>query len=187
MLPTPRRPVTLRAPRNATPFPHTPLRLNPPRPRPASYFTNMSGIATSRIVRGLLPPLVCVLITSYSVCTYEELWNEGRLDAPFAWPDLAVSPDGPFSISTFALSLLLVFRTNSSYDRWCADVAGLWGSQAANAGSSGGAAHSQSCARGASVMLVCPGGLGPRRTLPPRCLDPRGTDPLPPPTRDPPL
>jgi predicted membrane chloride channel (bestrophin family) len=79
------------------------------------------GILYSRIVRGLLPPLVCVLLSSYIVCCYEELWQEGTLDqwVPwFPWPDLAVSPDGPFAISTFALSLLLVFRTNSSYDRW---------------------------------------------------------------------
>jgi putative membrane protein len=79
------------------------------------------GILTSRIVRGLLPPLVCVLLSSYLVCCYEELWQEGTLDelVPLIpWPDLAVSPEGPFSISTFALSLLLVFRTNSSYERW---------------------------------------------------------------------
>lgn len=85
------------------------------------YFRHMDGILTSRIVRGLLPPLVCVLMSSYLVCLYEELWQEGTLDVfvPFIpWPDLAVSPDGPFSISTFALSLLLVFRTNSSYERW---------------------------------------------------------------------
>jgi hypothetical protein len=69
------------------------------------------GILTSRIVRGLLPPLVCVLLSSYLVCVYETLWQEGTLDSlvPWVpWPDVAVSPEGPFSISTFALSLLLV-------------------------------------------------------------------------------
>jgi hypothetical protein len=44
------------------------------------YFTNMSGILSSRIVRGLLPPLVCVLLTSYCLCVYEELWTEGELE-----------------------------------------------------------------------------------------------------------
>lgn len=50
-----------------------------------------------------------------------ELWQDGTLDSIvpwFPWPDIAVSPEGPFAISTFALSLLLVFRTNSSYERW---------------------------------------------------------------------
>ena len=85
------------------------------------FFRHIRGILFSRIVRGLLPPLVCVLLSSYLVCTYEELWQEGALDefVPFIpWPDIAVSPEGPFAISTFALSLLLVFRTNSSYERW---------------------------------------------------------------------
>jgi len=89
----------------------------PPTQRPPTP----QGILTSRIVRGLLPPLVCVLLSSYLVCLYEEFWQEGALDTLvpwFPWPNLAVSPEGPFSISTFALSLLLVFRTNSSYDRW---------------------------------------------------------------------
>lgn len=47
---------------------------DPPRclPPPArSYFENLQGILGSRIVRGLLPPLVCVLLSSYMVCTYE--------------------------------------------------------------------------------------------------------------------
>ena len=94
-------------------------RLNPARAAcPTSSWP--TGILTSRIVRGLLPPLVCVLISSYLVCVYEQLWQDGTLDAflpAVTWPNLAVSPEGPFSISTFALSLLLVFRTNSSYER----------------------------------------------------------------------
>lgn len=32
------------------------------------------------------------------------------------WPTLTLQSGGIFSISTFALSLLLVFRTNSSYE-----------------------------------------------------------------------
>jgi hypothetical protein len=35
------------------------------------------------------------------------------------WPTLSLSSGGIFSISTFALSLLLVFRTNSSYEVSC--------------------------------------------------------------------
>ncbi len=33
------------------------------------------------------------------------------------WPTINLSSAGIFSLSTFALSLLLVFRTNSSYER----------------------------------------------------------------------
>jgi hypothetical protein len=32
------------------------------------------------------------------------------------WPTLSLNSSGIFSLSTFALSLLLVFRTNSSYE-----------------------------------------------------------------------
>ena len=81
----------------------------------------------SRIVRGLLPPLASVLLISYLVCLYEQLLSDGLLEAlapAFPWPDLAISPDGPFASSTVALSLLLVFRTNSSYERWWAGA--LW-------------------------------------------------------------
>jgi len=54
-----------------------------------------------------------------------------------SWPDIAVSPEGPFSISTFALSLLLVFRTNSSYDRWWA-LGLTWGAAVGVMGGGGG-------------------------------------------------
>jgi len=37
-----------------------------------------------------------------------------------------VTASQPFSLSSFALSLLLVFRTNSSYNRWW-EARKLWG------------------------------------------------------------
>jgi predicted membrane chloride channel (bestrophin family) len=80
----------------------------------------MQGVLTSRIVRGLLPPLSYTAAGSFAVCCYETLLGNGTLAqlAPaINWPNLSVNPDGAFSISTFALSLLLVFRTNSSYER----------------------------------------------------------------------
>jgi predicted membrane chloride channel (bestrophin family) len=55
------------------------------------------------------------------VCCYEALLEKQLLpDWGFDWPGLAVSTTGVYSLSTFALSLLLVFRTNSSYQR-CVD------------------------------------------------------------------
>lgn len=101
---------------------------------------------TSRIVRGLLKPLLYVAGISVGVSVYESLlhagvvkeWLEhmavvvidgsggegslpsslGAVLAKYEPQDITISPMGPFSISTFALSLLLVFRTNSSYDRY---------------------------------------------------------------------
>jgi predicted membrane chloride channel (bestrophin family) len=42
------------------------------------------------------------------------------------WPTLSLSSGGIFSISTFALSLLLVFRTNSSYEVTAGDMQFVW-------------------------------------------------------------
>jgi len=54
------------------------------------YFQNIDGILTSRIVRGLLPPLACVLVSSYMVCLYEELWQV-RLPWWRCWFELGCS------------------------------------------------------------------------------------------------
>lgn len=57
-------------------------------------------------------------IVATIVCCYESLLEQHMLpDLGFNWPGLAVSTSGVYSLSTFALSLLLVFRTNSSYQR----------------------------------------------------------------------
>jgi ion channel-forming bestrophin family protein len=88
----------------------------------------------SRIVRGLLPPLGFVSLVSLAVCAYEELLQAGALAAwapELAWPDVSISSQGAFSASTVALSLLLVFRTNSSYERWCATDGGARGARVA--------------------------------------------------------
>jgi predicted membrane chloride channel (bestrophin family) len=49
------------------------------------------------------------------VCAYQSLQESGAL--PFWAPHLELS-DGPLELTSFALSLLLVFRTDSSYARW---------------------------------------------------------------------
>jgi len=78
-----------------------------------------SGLFSSRIVRGLKAPLTYVAIVSTAVCSYETaLLHKLLPDLGFLWPSLTVNFTGPFSLSTFALSLLLVFRTNSSYQRY---------------------------------------------------------------------
>ena len=37
---------------------------------------------------------------------------------PASWPQLALNTGDAFNQTSFALSLLLVFRTNTSYSRW---------------------------------------------------------------------
>lgn len=41
-------------------------------------------------------------------------------------PGLTIETNVPFNLTSFALSLLLVFRTNSSYSRW-AEARSIWG------------------------------------------------------------
>eukprot|EP00878_Enallax_costatus_P036382 GHUV01040848.1.p1 GENE.GHUV01040848.1~~GHUV01040848.1.p1 ORF type:complete len:202 (+),score=2.55 GHUV01040848.1:166-771(+) len=82
-----------------------------------------SGLLSSRIVRGLAAPLIYVGAISFAVVSYETALKDGVLPdlsgaiSWWHWPSIAMSISGPFSLSTFALSLLLVFRTNSSYQR----------------------------------------------------------------------
>ncbi|KAF6253563.1 Bestrophin, RFP-TM, chloride channel-domain-containing protein [Scenedesmus sp. NREL 46B-D3] len=58
----------------------------------------------------------------FGVCLYHTLLEYNILQQWVApdldWPTINLNSSGIFSISTFALSLLLVFRTNSSYERW---------------------------------------------------------------------
>jgi ion channel-forming bestrophin family protein len=66
-----------------------------------------------KVTRSMAPILIWVVLVSTFVCLYaEELQPKG-------WPTIA-SDDylQPFLLMSFAVSLLLVFRTNSSYGRW---------------------------------------------------------------------
>jgi predicted membrane chloride channel (bestrophin family) len=75
----------------------------------------MKGIFGSGVVRSLFQPLASVAAVSTLVCIYEDLLADGSL--PATLPSL-IMPTAPFDLTSFALSLLLVFRTNTSYDRW---------------------------------------------------------------------
>ena len=50
----------------------------------------------------------------------EGIWFIGQL------PSLCLEADQAFNLTSFALSLLLVFRTNTSYSRWL-DARKIWG------------------------------------------------------------
>jgi predicted membrane chloride channel (bestrophin family) len=52
-------------------------------------------------------------------CRLIDLWcvQNGAV-IPSTWPSLTVEAGEAFNLTSFALSLLLVFRTNESYSRW---------------------------------------------------------------------
>ncbi|KAL4425568.1 hypothetical protein ABPG75_009584 [Micractinium tetrahymenae] len=77
-------------------------------------------------VRGLSGPLLWVFFISTLVAGYHALAEAGKV--PRAWTDwLNLGNNAPFQLSSFALSLLLVFRTNASYSRFL-DARKAWGS-----------------------------------------------------------
>ena len=79
------------------------------------YFYHLSTLAASRIVWGLLPPVATIAAFAAAICAFNSAAVAGLLPAPFA--PLSV-PVEPFQLTSFALALLLVFRTNAAYARW---------------------------------------------------------------------
>jgi len=127
-------------------------------PRPAAAPPTPPCRRSSRILWGLSGPLVFNFCIAIFVCTYETM-HTWKLLPPLlpgmAWPSIVVSADGPFSLSTFALSLLLVFRTNSSYGRWVQQLA-----LRCQQGAAGSTRPAHSCWRA----------LHSRRSLPTACF-----------------
>ncbi|WIA30614.1 hypothetical protein OEZ86_000694 [Tetradesmus obliquus] len=80
------------------------------------YVHHMHTILESRIVRGLLRPVLVLTLAAAAVAAYQTL-HAKQLLLSFL-PALPILPIEPFQLTSFALSLLLVFRTNSSYGRW---------------------------------------------------------------------
>eukprot|EP00775_Hariotina_reticulata_P004552 gene4552-4804_t len=80
------------------------------------YVHHLCTIFESRIVRGLLRPVLIITACSVAVAAYQTLHAMQLL--PALMPALPRIPVEPFQLTSFALSLLLVFRTNSSYSRW---------------------------------------------------------------------
>jgi predicted membrane chloride channel (bestrophin family) len=89
--------------------------------------TLLPAAAMRAVLCRAVPTQTYVGTVATMVCCYEDFLAKQLLpDWGFDWPGLAVSTSGVYSLSTFALSLLLVFRTNSSYQRWN-DARKLWG------------------------------------------------------------
>jgi putative membrane protein len=77
-----------------------------------SLFTNLSSILTSGIVRQLFQEIGLVS----TIATAVVIWN--GIVAPENGLPMFCLPTAPFTLSSPALGLLLVFRTNKSYERW---------------------------------------------------------------------
>lgn len=80
------------------------------------YLRHFMGLFRSRIVSGLRVPLLLIALESTLVCAYEAARNAQLL--PAAFRSIQIRAPMLFSLSSFALSLLLVFRTNQSYARF---------------------------------------------------------------------
>eukprot|EP00887_Chlorella_sp_A99_P001239 scaffold14.g1239.t1 len=88
------------------------------------YLKHLAFMFSSNVFRALLGPVAIVMVISVFVGLYETLLKEGAL--PRSWPHVTLALGQAFNLTAFALSLLLVFRTNSSYDRWW-EARKLWG------------------------------------------------------------
>lgn len=93
------------------------------------FLGNMIKTFRSGIVRSLANEISIVFAMSLLVCSYNALFVDGWQDLngimhdpfyiiPGILPPLASLPTEPFSLSSPALGLLLVFRTNASFGRW---------------------------------------------------------------------
>lgn len=84
-------------------------------------FENLQSILFSGVVRQLRPQVTAVVITATFVLTWNwAVINANDISVPLADLDLHVLalPTVPFTLSSPALGLLLVFRTNAAYARW---------------------------------------------------------------------
>ncbi|GIL91078.1 hypothetical protein Vretimale_9508 [Volvox reticuliferus] len=87
------------------------------------YIRHLSSIFKSVTFRNLQGPLSVLTLLSCLVVLYRTLLEQGSLPDVFEGVRFT---DVPFQLTSFALSLLLVFRTDASYSRWCAAM-DAWG------------------------------------------------------------
>ncbi|GIL65937.1 hypothetical protein Vafri_19565 [Volvox africanus] len=88
------------------------------------YIRHLSSIFKSVTFRNLQGPLSALTLISCLVVLYRTLLELGSL--PLDVFEGVKFTDVPFQLTSFALSLLLVFRTDASYSRWCAAM-DAWG------------------------------------------------------------
>lgn len=88
------------------------------------YYFSIKTIPESRIVRALAPAIFWVGGFSALVAGYESAIIDGLL--PSYLPTLMLANPTPQGLTSFALALLLVFRTNASYGRFD-EARKMWG------------------------------------------------------------
>mmetsp|Transcript_6893 Transcript_6893/g.10989 ORF Transcript_6893/g.10989 Transcript_6893/m.10989 type:complete len:403 (-) Transcript_6893:609-1817(-) len=92
------------------------------------YWKNLRTTFNSGVIQGLLLEVLSVVTIATFVCGYNAwVGGETPLGVPDAFPfGKLEAPALPFTLSSPALGLLLVFRTNSAYARWW-DARIQWG------------------------------------------------------------
>lgn len=87
------------------------------------YFFHIITLPNSRIIRNLSAPILWVATVATFICANHTLAAQGVIPAGL---ELGTMDMAPVSLTAFALSLLLVFRTNSSYGRFD-EARKMWG------------------------------------------------------------
>jgi len=90
----------------------------------ARYRRHLASLPSSGMVTALAPFLLLHVLIATGLMIYVVAVENGW--GPAADWDLPPDAKDGFTVSAFALALLLVFRTNSSYDRWW-EARKLWG------------------------------------------------------------
>lgn len=80
------------------------------------YTRHYISMFSSRIVRGLAYPILAEGMLCALICFYDEAHQSGVM--PWWLPGLPRGIPVPLTLSSFALSLLLAYRTGASYNRW---------------------------------------------------------------------
>ncbi|KAL4855747.1 Type-1 glutamine synthetase 1 [Chlorella vulgaris] len=88
------------------------------------YWRHVKGMLDSRTLSWVAGPLSYVMLLTTGVCLYYTLAEAGIV--PEVIPEIQKSAAAPFSLTSFALSTLLVLRTNTSYQRWD-EARKMWG------------------------------------------------------------
>ena len=106
-------------------WPEQALKLHDSLPAPLCYTTDLNphGQRWQALTRH---------VGQHTECSVWKAINVLGLQAhalPPGWPALALNTGDAFNQTSFALSLLLVFRTNTSYSRW-EEARKAWGSLA---------------------------------------------------------
>jgi ion channel-forming bestrophin family protein len=89
----------------------------------ARYFFHIATLPTSRIIRSLAPPIAWCMFVAAAISLDHTLVQQVIIPAAWEIGNLDVTP---ITLTSFALSLLLVFRTNSSYGRFD-EARKMWG------------------------------------------------------------